>query len=165
MEHNEAQPKEAKVLPTEHPTVNDASINQEKEPELKNLGGRPPKWDNPIAFSNAVDEYFNDKDVNHTWTGLALHLGFASRDSLNDYKKIDGFSDPIKKALLRIERKYEEAMMRQPAGAIFALKNFGWKDKQQIEHEGIPENKQPIAPVINVYNTAPPMAESEDGIV
>ena len=66
------------------------------------------------------------------WSGLALYMGFASRDSLNDYKKKEGFSDPIKKALLRIEKKYEEAMMKQPAGSIFALKNFGWADRQDI---------------------------------
>lgn len=104
------------------------------------LGGRPRIWTDPEAFSQAVDEYF-DSDDEHTWTGLALHLGFCSRDSLNDYKKIDGFSDPIKKALLKIENKYEKAInSRNPAGAIFALKNFGWKDKQEIdqktEHSG-----------------------------
>jgi len=95
--------------------------------------GRPRKWDDPEAFSRAVDEYFSKEGV-HTWTGLALHLGFASRDSLNDYKKIEGFSDPIKKALLRIEANYEEALFnRNPAGPIFALKNFGWKDKQEVD--------------------------------
>jgi len=103
--------------------------------------GRPLTWEDPIAFSNAVDEYFNDTEEDHTWTGLAIHLGFASRDSLNDYKKKEGFSDPIKKALLRIENKYEKAInSRNPTGAIFALKNFGWKDKQEIdqktEHSG-----------------------------
>lgn len=101
---------------------------------------RPAIWDDAEAFEKAVDTYFEDKNINHTWTGLAIHLGFESRQSLEDYKSKDGFSYPIKKALLRIERKYEEAMMKQPAGAIFALKNFGWKDKQEIdqktEHSG-----------------------------
>lgn len=101
---------------------------------------RPAIWDDPEAFANSVDDYFNNTEINHTWTGLAIHLGFESRQSLEDYKSKEGFSYPIKKALLRIERKYEEAMMKQPAGAIFALKNFGWKDKQEIdqktEHSG-----------------------------
>lgn len=101
----------------------------------KNLGGRPVKWDDPEAFEIAVNEYFDDQEILHTWTGLALHLGFASRDSLNDYKKKDGFSDSVKKALMRIENKYEEAALtkKNPAGAIFALKNFGWKDRQEID--------------------------------
>ena len=97
--------------------------------------GRPAIWDDPEAFDKAVDEYFNDQNRGATWTGLALHLGFSSRDSLNDYKKKPEFSDSVKKALLRIERKYEEAIVeRNPAGAIFALKNFGWTDKQEIDH-------------------------------
>lgn len=101
---------------------------------------RPATWTDSEAFEKSVEEYFNNKETNHTWTGLAIHLGFESRQSLEDYKDKEGFSYPIKKALLRIERKYEEAMMKQPAGAIFALKNFGWKDKQEVdqktEHSG-----------------------------
>lgn len=108
---------------------------------MSNVGGRPRIWDDPLAFDKAVDEYFNDPTEQHTWTGLALHLGFSSRDSLNDYKKKDGFSDSVKKALLKIENKYEKAINgKNPAGPIFALKNFGWKDKQEIdqktEHSG-----------------------------
>ena len=98
--------------------------------------GRPPIWDDPEAFEKKVDEYFQtQKPV--TWSGLALYLGFSSRDSLNDYAKKPEFSDPIKKALLRIESYYEENISKNnPAGAIFALKNFGWKDKQEVEQSG-----------------------------
>lgn len=104
------------------------------EPE-RNVGGRPAKWEDPEAFDRAVDEYFADDTIYHTWSGLALHLGFESRQSLEDYKKKDGFSYPIKKALLRIESQYEMAAMinKNAAGPIFALKNFGWKDKQEVE--------------------------------
>lgn len=102
-----------------------------------NKGGRPAKWDDPKAFSDAVDEYFNLQDVLHTWTGLAMHLGFESRQSLEDYKHKEGFTYPIKKALLRIENKYENRMIteKNPTGSIFALKNFGWKDKQEIDQK------------------------------
>lgn len=100
-------------------------------------GGRPPIWTDPQAFAESVEKYFMDEKT-PTWTGLALHLGFCSRDSLNDYKKKEGFSDPIKKALLRIEQKYEKGLSeRNPAGSIFALKNFGWKDKHDITNETI----------------------------
>jgi hypothetical protein len=98
--------------------------------------GRPPIWDDPEAFANKVEEYFATEKL-ATWSGLALYLGFSSRDSLNDYKKNPEFSDPIKKALLRIEAMYESNLQKQnPAGSIFALKNFGWKDKQEIEQSG-----------------------------
>lgn len=99
--------------------------------------GRPRVWTDPEAFDKAVEEYFTTCEIaktNPTWTGLALHLGFESRQSLQDYKTQDGFSYPIKKALAKIEENYEQGLFsRNPAGAIFALKNFGWKDKQEID--------------------------------
>lgn len=102
--------------------------------------GRPPIWTDPEKFAVAVDEYFAAAEIsesNPTWTGLALHLGFESRQSLQDYKEKDGFSYPIKKALAKIEENYEQGLFsRNPAGAIFALKNFGWKDKQEVEQSG-----------------------------
>ncbi len=102
--------------------------------------GRPPIWDDPEEFEKAVEAYFADNKT-PTWTGLALHLGFESRQSLQDYKGKPEFSYSIKKALARIEENYEQGLFsRNPAGAIFALKNFGWKDKQEIdqttEHKG-----------------------------
>lgn len=98
--------------------------------------GRPPLWDNPEAFEKRVDEYF-DSTNSPTWTGLAIHLGFSSRDGLSYYhKEKPEFLHPIKKALLRIEEKYERGLdTKNPTGSIFALKNFGWKDKQEIKQE------------------------------
>ena len=97
---------------------------------------RPPMWDDPIKFDKAVEDYFNGNE-HPTWTGLALHLGFESRKSLHDYGQKDGFSYSIKKALLRIEEQYEKGLIgRNPAGSIFALKNFNWKDKQEVEQSG-----------------------------
>lgn len=97
--------------------------------------GRPPIWDDPEAFDKKVDEYF-EIQAQPTWSGLALYLGFESRQSLQDYKSKEAFSYPIKKALLRIESMYESNLTKQnTAGSIFALKNFGWKDTQQITHD------------------------------
>lgn len=106
---------------------------------MADVGGRPPIWTDPEAFGKEVERYFAQwEDPNFkgapTWTGLAIHLGFESRQSLEDYKKKEGFSYPIKKALIRIENQYENGLFgRNPAGSIFALKNFGWNDKQEIE--------------------------------
>lgn len=110
---------------------------------------RPPIWEDneqaAQAFEESVNYYFEIEKF-PTWTGLAIHLGFESRQSLEDYKKRPLFSYPIKKALLRIENAYEKAICtKNPAGAIFALKNFGWKDKQEVENtvkdERIDESK------------------------
>jgi len=99
--------------------------------------GRPPIWDDPEAFADAVEAYFQH-DKQPTWSGLALYLGFESRQSLDDYKKKDDFSYPIKKALLRIEQIYEQNLSKNnPAGSIFALKNFGWQDKQTVDSNSV----------------------------
>lgn len=71
-----------------------------------------------------------------TVSGLAIHLGFASRQSFYDYEKNEEYSYTIKRARLFIEREYEKRMLENPAGAIFALKNLGWTDKQEVQHSG-----------------------------
>lgn len=125
--------------------------------------GRPPIWDDPDKFNDAVEEYFNS-ETSPTWTGLAIHLGFESRKSLNDYADKPEFSYSVKRALQRIENKYEKAISaNNPTGAIFALKNFGWKDKHEVDHT-TKGDKIEAAPTINVYNTAPPIAEDETEI-
>lgn len=99
--------------------------------------GRPPIWNNADEFGEAVERYFTTNTLQpHTWTGLARYLGFESRQSLEYYKSKEGFSYPIKKALLRIEEIYEQNLFsKNPAGSIFALKNFGWRDKQEVEQK------------------------------
>lgn len=81
-----------------------------------------------------------------TITGLSLFLGFADRRSFYDYEKrwekenasseeID-ISHTLKRARTFIEKEYESQLQTwNNAWAIFALKNFGWKDTQTIEWE------------------------------
>lgn len=72
-----------------------------------------------------------------TVTGLCLALDFESKDTLYAYRDKEGFSYSIKKALLIVENGYEKALREnQPTGSIFALKNMGWKDKQEVEQSG-----------------------------
>lgn len=101
--------------------------------------GRPRKFDSPEKFDDAVDDYVSSRDGKRlTWTGLALHLGFCSRVSIDEYLKYEGFSYSVKRAKLLVENSYEESLGEEgsPAGSIFALKNFGWSDKQEVEHSG-----------------------------
>lgn len=71
-----------------------------------------------------------------TVTGLSLHLGFCNKSSLYDYSNKDEFSNSIKRAISRIEKHHEIAIAKgdKCTGNIFALKNFGWKDKSEIDH-------------------------------
>jgi hypothetical protein len=102
------------------------------------LGGRPPKYETPEELEVAIDEYIaKTPAASITLTGLCMHLGFASRQSLHDYKKRPGFSYPILKGLLAVENSYEISLRTIAApGSIFALKNMGWTDKTQTELTG-----------------------------
>lgn len=66
-----------------------------------------------------------------TVTGLTLHLGFSSKDTLYAYAKKNSFSYSIKKGLCRIEQSHEFkiAYGDKCTGNIFALKNMGWADR------------------------------------
>ncbi|MGL5235232.1 MAG: terminase small subunit [Empedobacter falsenii] len=69
-------------------------------------------------------------------TGLAIFLGFESRQSLYDYIKKDPFSYSIKKALLKVENNYEKGLwLEKPTGVIFGLKNMGWVDRSEIKQD------------------------------
>ena len=119
---------------------------------LKNPNGRPLLYSNPEDLEKKIDEYF-EVGVAHkelpfkkgketemisvpcpTITGLVLFCGFCDRQSFYDYENRERFSCTIKKARTRIEKHYEELLqMGGAAGPIFALKNMGWSDKQQID--------------------------------
>ena len=120
----------------------------------KNLGGRPPIYPDTEESYKKVAElcisYFEADNETllkppPTVTGLTLHLGFESKDTLYSYSKKDGFSYPIKRALLNIEQYHEIATAGgdKCTGNIFILKNFGWKDTQAIEHSGEVANNSP----------------------
>lgn len=115
--------------------------------------GRPPIFDTPDKLQEKIDEYFiwingekgqaveKDGELIQQWnrypepatiTGLALYLGFESRQSFYDYETREDFSYTIKKARLKIENEYEKKLSSNAVtGSIFALKNLGWKDKTE----------------------------------
>lgn len=92
------------------------------------------------------DEYFarcDEKDEPYTITGLCIALGFCSRSALIDYGdgKHDShdaeFSNTVKGLKIRCEQFAEKRLFgNSPTGAIFALKNYNWSDKQELEHSG-----------------------------
>ena len=101
----------------------------------KRLSGHPPLYSTPEDLQVAIDNYFSTTvDEKITITGLVLALGFCNRASFYDQENRKGFSDTIKTARTRIENSYEACIKgRNPVGPIFALKNFGWSDKQEID--------------------------------
>ena len=72
-----------------------------------------------------------------TITGLALALGFASRQALLNYEGREEFNDTITRAKSRVECYAEERLFDKDGanGAKFNLANNfkGWKEKQEID--------------------------------
>lgn len=122
---------------------------QTEKPQI-NVGGRPRLFDDPEILLQAINDYLNNPptktikigdqlvEVPHiTVTRMAYELGFKSRSSLYEYKEDPRFADILKRACLFIESEYE-TMLHNPqcTGAIFALKNMGWSDRQEIDMSG-----------------------------
>lgn len=121
-----------------------------KDVVVKRIGS-PPMYDNPNVLQKKIDQYFIDgyrKRTIYTKDGdtidvpditisdLVIYLGFCDRASFYNYEKKKEFSHTIKRARTFIEREYETMLKHgNCTGAIFALKNFGWKDTQEIDHK------------------------------
>lgn len=110
-----------------------------KKENGKNATGRPEKFLNPKELERRGMGYIDDcrtSKIPITITGLCLWLG-TTRDTLMEYQRKQEFSDTIKRLKLYAENYAEEYLYnpngRAVVGAIFALKNFGWSDKLQIE--------------------------------
>jgi len=112
------------------------------------MAGQPPKFGTVEELEEGINAYFksleyvgdNGQEMNHpaTITGLALQLGFCSRQSMYDYEKNPEYSYTIKNARLRVEHSYEQHLFTKSAtGAIFGLKNFGWTDKVEVESHNV----------------------------
>ncbi len=99
--------------------------------------GRPPIYETPAEFSEAVDAYFagcKDEDgapIMPTINGLTLALGMT-RKCLWDYAAKPEFCYAVEKARSRLEMAWEKRLAGNSCtGAIFWLKNQGWTDKTE----------------------------------
>jgi hypothetical protein len=118
---------------------------------LGNTGGRPPKFETPEALMQKITEYFEHIDKQNTEaieqgnpldyepptiSGLLLFCGFSSLQSFFDQeKRSEEFSEVVKRAKVIVMKIHERRLgSTTPTGSIFWLKNFGWKDTQQIDH-------------------------------
>jgi len=131
------------------------------EPEMpkKNPVGRPPMYSNPEDLQAKIQDYFDNcpdyrtaydklgnafKIPTITITGLVLHCGFCDRKSFYEYEVKPEFTHTIKRARSFVEKEYEMALNTGSCtGAIFALKNFGWIDKSEVD-SNIVFNKLPL---------------------
>lgn len=100
---------------------------------------RPLKYKTVEELEAAIKEYFDSRQLQvmpPTVAGLALWLGFEDRQSIYDYKDRPAFSCTIKKAITAMEDYAEQRLLvgeGSSTGAIFWLKNHGWKDKTETD--------------------------------
>lgn len=128
---------------------------------IESKGGRPPKYTSKEEIEKLIEEYFKKCDgelvVNEngeailgdngkpiyknakppTVTGLALALGFSTRQGLLNYQAKKEFIDTITRAKSYIEEYAERRLFDRDGvqGAKFSLiNNFkGWDEKQNLE--------------------------------
>ncbi len=110
---------------------------------------RPLKFKTPKELENAIEAYFETTPKDEwTITGLALALD-TTRQTLINYEEKDKFLDTIKRAKLKIENGYEIDLKKHGrSGTIFALKNFDWSDKTEVDHTT--KGKELPQPLINL---------------
>ena len=129
----------------------------------KHAGGRPPRYKTVEEIQEKIDRYFEEckgrvlkDEEGHaihdkygvpmivderppTITGLALALGFTSRQALLNYQAKKEFVDTISRAKAVVERYAEERLFDKDGanGAKCSLANnfWGWKERQQIDAE------------------------------
>ena len=123
-----------------------------KKVKIPRKVGRPLMFGTPAELEAKINKYFEecpDKTTAisddgtvivipaPTISGLALYLGFCDRYSMWEYEQKPQFTSTIKKARARITNMYEAQLMRHSCtGAIFMLKNLGYRDKTEIESSG-----------------------------
>ncbi|MDB5109268.1 MAG: hypothetical protein JWR67_382 [Mucilaginibacter sp.] len=97
-----------------------------------------------------------------TIAGLALYLGFNSRDEFEDYETRGKFKHIIKRARLRVEAAYEKKLHQSSStGAIFALKNLGWNEKTESKTPV----KIPTTLKVKIIESGPIPASNEKEVV
>lgn len=143
--------KKSKASDDKNNYVNITTLNGEAP------NGRPRKIKSPKEMDKLINEYVMlqaEKKLPLLLTGMILYLGLSSRESFDEYKSYEGFSDSVKRGKLLIEVGYEFRLHgTTPTGSIFALKNFGWFDKTP---EG--GNDEPPETITPIFNVAPAKA-------
>jgi len=124
--------------------------------------GHPLKFSSPAQLKTLAQKYFNrctKLKIPITICDLALALG-TYRDVLIDYevKYGDEFANVIKWAKT-VTQAYAERRVfgPNPTGAIFVLKNYGWKDNAIILDLGLaampPERQKELSGLLKSMYT------------
>jgi hypothetical protein len=107
--------------------------------EKKSNAGRPPLFKNKEELELKLDaykQYLLESEKPPTIAGLAYYTGI-DRQTIYNYSEKDEFFDTLKEFRQFIMMNYEElAIEKGNGGIVFLLKNYGYTDKQEVEHSG-----------------------------
>lgn len=128
------------------------SAKPKQKPKEKNpVNKTRPHRHTPDELQVLIDKYFEqdgterevivgngaNKQIKkirvYTLTGMSLYCGFCDKNELFQLERNPAYTRVIKSARSRIEKIYEENLQTTGNSAnIFALKNFGWVDRQEV---------------------------------
>tara|TARA_Y100001973_G_C5202120_1_gene338674 strand:+ start:1242 stop:1652 length:411 start_codon:yes stop_codon:yes gene_type:complete len=95
----------------------------------------------PEELSGKAEEYISSctEESRPTRVGLFRFMGFKTKQSFFDYMKDPEYKDVLEEALFLIEGQYEQQLAngRGDGGLVFALKQYGWADKQEVLNKNV----------------------------
>jgi hypothetical protein len=96
------------------------------------------KYEDAGELKEKIEEYFNTVNIkDQCGAGLCLFLGICRKTYYNYLKGSNGeeIAEAIEWAQTRLENKYALDLnwKPNPTGPIFALKQLGWRDSQEVE--------------------------------
>lgn len=110
------------------------------EAPKKRPRGRPLACETPELMAECIDRELEEclsEGRPVTLHGMMIACGIYSRSTFDEYERRPEFSAHVKRAKFYVAHAYEEKLSYdKPTGAIFALKNMGWKDTVSNEHTG-----------------------------
>ncbi|TSJ40225.1 hypothetical protein FO440_10695 [Mucilaginibacter corticis] len=124
------------------------------------------KFSSEKSLLKLIESYFglmpddqkikDEKPEPPTVAGLALFLGFNSKEDFDSYELKGKYAAEVKRARFRVMAYYESRLhYPAPTGAMFALKSMGWYEKTSKKPRQVKSLK------VQLIETGPNPASSE----
>jgi hypothetical protein len=136
------RPRIHKISVRDKKSIEQSLIRRQGEfKEFNELIVSKRRYTSILEFKRAVESYFEKCDAEaeqvkkeggkekvrkYTMSGLALHLGFKSRNALFHYKKDNMFIDAVSNAVLRIEQHLEVELFMEVTQQVLFLHSRIW---------------------------------------
>lgn len=109
---------------------------------MKTRVGHIIRYESPLILAEMLNAYFDEMDalrVPYTISGICLAIGYG-RERFLSHETESEIGKLINQARLLIEQQHEHRLYLgiKPAGIMFALKNMGWSDRQDLSLNGAP---------------------------